>query len=364
MKNVLVTPLDWGLGHATRCVPIINELLKRDWHVFIGGCGDSLELLKKEFPSLTFFQLPAYRPVYPSSGSMGFKMLTQLPKFLSTIKQEHVAIEKIIKASSIDLVISDNRFGCWTSGIPSVFITHQTNILLPKRFKWLTGTVRRMNLSLIRKFSMCWIPDYPDGRSLAGKLKSLGKKKLELKVKYIGALSRFGQPEPREILYDIVCVLSGPEPQRSALEKIAIDGLSRSGLRYFVVRGIISQQNDSSSKHNQVNFLKGSDLQTVIEQSECVLARSGYSTIMDLSTLGKKAIFVPTPGQTEQEYLAARLKAKGIAFFAEQEHFDVMEAWTRSHSFTGFNQFPGDVHLLTDALDELMNAKIPQHTQL
>jgi uncharacterized protein (TIGR00661 family) len=362
MKNVLVTPLDWGLGHATRCVPIINELMKRDCDVFIGGCGDSLELLRKEFPVLTFFTLPAYGPVYSSSGSMVFKMLRQLPKFLSTIKQEHAAIEKIIKESKIDLVISDNRFGCWTSAVPSVFITHQTNILLPRKFKWLTGLVRKLNLSLIRKFSTCWIPDYPDGRSLAGKLRSLGKKNLAIKVRYIGALSRFGQPQPKEILYDIVCVLSGPEPQRSALEKIATEELSRSGLRYFVVRGIVGQHKNPASNHNQVNFLNGSDLQAIIEQSECVLARSGYSTIMDLAKLGKKAIFVPTPGQTEQEYLAARLKGKGIAFSVAQENFNIMEAWTRSHSFTGFNQFPGDVHLLTDALDELSTPKIPQQT--
>ncbi|HEX6892077.1 MAG TPA: glycosyltransferase [Chryseolinea sp.] len=361
MKNVLVTPLDWGLGHATRCIPIINELLKRDCKIYIGGCGDSLELLKREFPTLTFFQLPAYKPVYPSSGSMAFKMLTQLPKFLSTIKQEHAAVDKIVKSSGIDLIISDNRFGCWSSAIPSVFITHQTNLSLPKSLVWLTGTLRRLNLSFIKKFSICWIPDYPDGRSLAGKLRLLREKKPAIKVKYIGVLSRFSQAKPRENLYEIVCVLSGPEPQRSAFEKIAVDGLTRSGLRYFLVRGIIGQQNAPGSNHNQVNFLKGADLQAVIEQSECVLARSGYSTIMDLATLGKKAIFVPTPGQTEQEYLAARLKAKGIAFFVEQKNFDLMKAWSMSQSFTGFNQFPGDGHLLTDALDELVNPKISQH---
>jgi uncharacterized protein (TIGR00661 family) len=362
MKNVLVTPLDWGLGHATRCVPIINELLKRDCKVYIGGCGDSLELLKREFPSVNFVQLPAYRPVYPSSGSMVVKMLTQLPKFLSTIKREHAAVEKIVKSSAIDLIISDNRYGCWSSAIPSVFITHQTNVSLPKQLIWLTGMVRKLNLSLIRKFSICWIPDYPDGRSLAGKLRLVREKNNRLiRIKYIGVLSRFSQPKARENLYDIVCVLSGPEPQRGALEKIVIDGLTRSGLRYFVVRGIVGQQSGSLPTHNQVNFLKGSDLQVVIEQSECVLARSGYSTIMDLATLGKKAIFVPTPGQTEQEYLAARLKAKGIAFYVEQKNFDIKEAWTRSKSFTGFNQFPGDAHLLTEALDELVNPKIPQH---
>jgi UDP:flavonoid glycosyltransferase YjiC (YdhE family) len=368
MKKILVTPLDWGLGHATRCVPIINELLNRNCTVIIGGSGESLELLKKEFPTLTFLSLPAYRPIYPSSGSMFLKMLTQLPRFLSTIKQEHAAIEQIIKISKIDLIISDNRFGCWSDAVPSVFITHQTNILLPKRFKWLSPIVRSLNHSLIRRFSACWIPDYPDGRSLAGKLRSLTGKKQEVSIKYIGVLSRFGPPKPREILYDIVCILSGPEPQRSAFEKIATDELSRSGLRYFVVRGIVSPNNEMEKNPHCINFLNGSDLQVIIEQSEYVLARSGYSTIMDMSTLGKKVIFVPTPGQTEQEYLAARLKAKDIAFFVTQKDFNIMEAWTSSHSFTGFNQFPSDVHFLTDALDEFVGVAVeremPQQIRL
>jgi uncharacterized protein (TIGR00661 family) len=365
MKNILVTPLDWGLGHATRCIPIINELLKRNCNVLIGGCGDSLELLKNEFPALGFFSLPAYRPVYPSSGSMVLKMLTQLPKFFTTIRQEHVAVEDLIKEHKIDLVISDNRYGCWSHNIPSVFITHQTNILLPERFNWMAATVRNLNSSLIRNFSVCWIPDYPDGRSLAGKLRSLSKVRLG-PIKYVGPLSRMGQPKHREILYDIVCVLSGPEPQRTVFEKIAVDQLSRSGLRYFLVRGVVGEQNHPEQPVNHVNYLNGKELQTIIEQSECVLARSGYSTIMDLAALGKKAIFVPTPGQTEQEYLAARLKEKGCAFAVDQDRFDVMEAWSQLNSFTGFNSFPGDVQLLTDALDEVLpmdvSLEMPQKT--
>ena len=249
-----------------------------------------------------------------------------------------------------------------------MFITHQTNILLPKRFKWLSPIVRRLNHSLIRRFSACWIPDYPDGRSLAGKLRSLTGKKQLIRIKYIGVLSRFGPPKPRETLYDIVCILSGPEPQRSAFEKIATEQLSRSGLRYFLVRGIVSQNNETNANPHYVNFLNGSDLQAIIEQSECVLARSGYSTIMDLATLGKKAIFVPTPDQTEQEYLAQRLNAKGIAFFVAQKNFDITEAWTNSQSFTGFKQFPRDVHFLTDALDEFVQVaatqEMPQHITL
>ena len=362
MKNVLITPLDWGLGHATRCIPIINELLNRNCNVLIGGCGDSLALLKLEFPRLTFISLPGYRPVYPLSGSMVWNMLKQLPKFLSAIKREHAVIEQIVKSSKIDVIISDNRYGCWSSAIPSVFITHQTNILLPKEFKWLTRPVRKFNLSLIKRFSMCWIPDYPDGRSLSGKLTSLGNKKHLIRVRYIGSLSRFTLGTTKGILYDVLCILSGPEPQRTEFEKIAVDELVRSGLRYYIVRGVVSEQNNPT--FSGANFLKGSDLQAIIDQSEYVLARSGYSTIMDLAKLGKKAIFVPTPGQTEQEYLAARLRTKAIAFSVAQRDFDMIKAWNSAQSYTGFNQFPGDAHLLTEALHEIVPVNVtPQRQQ-
>ena len=351
---MLITPLDWGLGHATRCIPIIDELLNRDCNVLIGGCGDSLALLKIEFPQLTFISLPAYHPVYPLTGSMVWNMLKQLPKFLSAIKKEHAAIEQIVKSSKIDVIISDNRYGCWSAAVPSVFITHQTNVLLPKRIKWLTRLVRKVNLTLIRRFSVCWIPDFPDGRSLSGKLTSLGNKSHSIRVRYIGSLSRFTQRPTKGILYDVLCILSGPEPQRTEFEKIAVDGLVRSGLRHYIVRGVVSEQNNPSTTFSGTNFLNGSDLQAIIDQSDYVLARSGYSTIMDLAKLGKKAIFVPTPGQTEQEYLAARLRTKAIAFSVAQRDFDMMTAWNSAQSYTGFNQFPGDVHLLTEAIHEIV----------
>ena len=363
MKKVLITPLDWGLGHATRCIPIINELLNRNCNVVIGGSGDSLTLLKIEFPQLTFISLPAYRPVYPLSGSIFWTMLKQLPKFLSTIKKEHDAIERIVKSSRIDLIISDNRYGCWSSVVPSVFITHQTNILLPKKFKWLNRLVQKLNFFLIKKFSMCWIPDYPDGRSLSGKLTSLGEKEHLIKVRYIGSLSRFMPRPAKGILYDVLCILSGPEPQRTEFERIAVDELLRSGLRHYIVRGIVSEENNPSTTFRGANFLKGTDLQAIIEQSEYILARSGYSTIMDLAALGKKAIFVPTPGQTEQEYLAARLRTKGIAYSVAQHDFDITKAWNSAHSYTGFNQFPGDVHRLTEALHEIVPVNVTQEIQ-
>jgi uncharacterized protein (TIGR00661 family) len=363
MKNVLITPLDWGLGHATRCIPIINELLKGNCNVVIGGSGDSLALLKIEFPQLTFISLPAYRPVYPLSGSMVWNMLKQLPKFLSTIKKEHIAIEQLVKSSGIDLIISDNRYGCWSSAVPSVFITHQMNILLPSKFRWLTGIVRKLNFSLIKNFSTCWIPDYPDARNLSGKLMSLGGNAHLIKVRYIGPLSRFTKEKAKGTIYDVVCILSGPEPQRTEFEKIVAEQLARSGLKYFMVRGVVSEHSKPRTTFEGADFLKTSDLQSVIEQSEYVLSRSGYSTIMDLAALGKKAIFVPTPGQTEQEYLAARLRSKGIAWSVSQQEFDMVKEWDRARSYAGFSQFTNDIHLLTEALHEIVPVTVAQEMQ-
>jgi len=357
MKRVLVAPLDWGLGHATRCIPIIRELIRRNCDVYLAGNGDSSVLLRNEFPKLPFFSLPGYHPVYPASGSMIWKMALQLPKFLRVIRKEHREIESIIRVHQIDLVISDNRFGCWSSLIPAVFITHQRTILLPPRLNWLNPWVNRLNSSLISRFSCCWIPDLPEPMSLAGKLGLAAAKYGTYPTQYIGYLSRFDTPAPKAVRYDVVCILSGPEPQRSIFEEMIVPQLRESGLRYFLVRGLIvpTPSTQPNNDGNGVEFLSGDALQNLIEQSVCVLARSGYSTVMDLSKLGKKAIFVPTPGQTEQEYLAARMMEMKIAFAMEQERFDLMVAWSELKNYTGFES-PGDhPSFLIEAFDQVLS---------
>jgi UDP:flavonoid glycosyltransferase YjiC (YdhE family) len=191
MKKVLVAPLDWGLGHATRCIPIIRELLKRHCIVSIAGSGESLQLLKKEFPALTFFEIEPYAPVYPKTRfGMAWKMASQLPKFLSAIKKEHKQIEELVSLHDFQLIIADNRYGCWSEKIPSIFITHQSNILMPKRFGWLAGLVKVLNSRFISRFQQCWIPDFPDGNNLTGQLNTLQNSK-KGKYKFIGPLSRF-----------------------------------------------------------------------------------------------------------------------------------------------------------------------------
>ncbi len=353
MKKVLITPLDWGLGHATRCIPIIHELISRGCSVSIGGSGNSLTLLQKEFPSLTFFELPGYDPVYPSTGSMVWKMASQLSKFRRVIREEHESVERIIRENGIDLVISDNRYGCWSEKIHCVFISHQTNILMPKRFGWLAGMVRYFNTRMINRFTYCCIPDYPGDHNLAADLTSFGKHSITAKLLHIGPLSRFKSSTPREKKFDVLCIFSGPEPQRSILEEIVMSQLPSSGLKYFVVRGVFSSS--LIEDDHVVNFLTTEKLQEVIEQSEIIIARSGFSTVMDLDALGKKAIFVPTPGQTEQEYLAETLLKKKIAFSMPQYTFDLSTAWKESEHYTGFTSSSIPGNLLNTALNAILS---------
>jgi uncharacterized protein (TIGR00661 family) len=356
MKTILITPLDWGLGHATRCIPIIQEFLKRKCTVLIGGSGDSMRLLKSEFPELEYFELPGYRPVYPSHGSMVIKMALQVPRFMKVIKEEHKRIQIIIERHPVDLVISDNRYGCWSQAVPSVFITHQLNILMPKGFGWLQNLVDNFNRKLIKNFSHCWIPDYVEHeRSLAGEL---SRHHGNHNVTYIGPLSRFSKLEANEskgqtTKFDVTCILSGPEPQRSIFEKILRRQLKDSGLRYLIVTGVFSPEMKASD--NGTDVLTSEKLYYVISQSAMIIARSGYSTIMDLAALGKKAILVPTPGQTEQEYLADRFHLQRLFLCMHQHSFDLKVALGKAKNFTGYIfDSERSIGLLSQAVDKIL----------
>lgn len=357
MKRVLLAPLDWGLGHATRCIPIIRELQAQGCEVLVAGSGDSLRLLRKEFPGIHYFEIPGYNPRYPLRGSMVMAMATQLPRFVRVILSEHRAVEKIVRLHRIDLVISDNRYGCWAQFVPSVFITHQSNILMPKRFGFLSALVRKSSEYLINRFHFCWIPDFPEGNSLAGELISFGKMRLRTQVRYIGWLSRFVKRGVESVVkYDVLAVMSGPEPQRSELERQLLPQLRSSNLRFRLVRGLPSAEFPNDGE--VVNFLASEEMQEHIESAALIIARSGYSTVMDLMALGKKAVFIPTPGQTEQEYLAELLKRGGIAYSMSQREFNLALALTESKNYAGFNG-PEKNTLLAGAVRELTTFKLP-----
>jgi len=351
MKRILVAPLDWGLGHASRCIPIIDRLLARSCDVLLGGAGDALALLQREYPQLPVCPLPAYAPSYSRRDSMVWTMARQLPHFVKVIRQEHRLIEKLVTQHTLHGIISDNRFGAWSAQVPSVFITHQSNILMPRRFGWLAPVVRAANERHMKKFTTCWIPDYPNDDNLAGALGKFDATKLS--ATHIGPLSRFQWQEPAtEYVYDVVAICSGPEPQRSLLEDLLTRQLRDSGLRYQLVRGVLEEP----ARRDSIvwNYATRVQLADLLAQAQLVIARSGYSTVMDMAAMGKKAIFIPTPGQTEQEYLAHRLKTQGIAYTETQDRFDLQRAWAATSAYRGFtSQRP--TQALDDALDHWLS---------
>ncbi len=342
--RILIAPLDWGLGHATRCIPIIRYLLEKKCEVIIGADGRPFDLLKKEFPSCELVQISGYNISYPKNGSMVLKMASQIPKILSGIKREHELLKKIIKDKKIDAVISDNRFGLWSREVPCVFITHQMMVKSP----FGENLIYKLNKNYISNYSECWVPDVAGENNLSGDLAH--KFPLQKNGKYIGVLSRFSASNEKRFLdsarNDILIILSGPEPQRTAFEKKILEQLAPLSLRrgvggdVLIVQGITenNERRKISENVEMVSHLTSDELQKEILSSEIILCRPGYSSVMDLALMRRKAIFVPTPGQTEQEYLAKYFSERKIAYSVSQRKFDLNVALKESEKYSGFTE--------------------------
>lgn len=323
--------MNWGLGHAVRCIPIINALLDNNFEPILAGDGPSLELLKKEFPLLTCYELPSYSIKYAIKGRyLKFALLFHAPKILRVVRRERKIIEKIIEKEGVKGIISDNRFGVRSDKIPSVYITHQVNVLSGSS----SYITTRLHQSIISKFDECWIPDFEYGESLAGELSHTDKKPTLLK--YIGPLSRFSEDNTKKEI-DLLVVLSGPEPQRSMLEERLRKQLKGFKGKCVMIKGLVeeTQQVQQEDKITMVNFMLSKELERTLHRSNLVISRSGYSSIMDLEAVKAKAFFVPTPGQSEQEYLAKRMKQLGIADFANQDEFKLDQLQT-IEGYVGF----------------------------
>ena len=340
--NVLVTPLDWGLGHATRCVPLINELEKLDHTVFIAGCGPSLDLLKIEFPKNQFFEIASFGIGYSTKLPLIAHLLSKAPEILSVIKKEHDQVIDIIAKQKIDSIISDNRYGCFHEQVPCAIITHQLSLQLPPVLKQIAGN---QNRRLISRFNACWVPDRPD-HALSGQLSVSN-----IRHQFIGPLSRMKRLKVSEHV-DVLALVSGPEPHRTSFDELLTSQLRRHS-SYKIVRGLPSSglnNNDPVFDH-----LPARQLNELIEAADIVIARSGYSTIMDLAALNKKAIFVPTPGQTEQLYLAKELERKKIAPMIRQNEFSLTTALDKAKSYSGFTEDYFKDNLLEKTLREFLD---------
>ena len=320
--RILVAPLNWGLGHVTRCVPIIREFLANDCELWLAGDATQEVLLRSEFPQLPFLSLPGCKIEYSKTpGGLLWKMILQAPRIISSIKAEHRWLNRIIETHGIDAVISDNRFGLYHSYVPCVFVTHQLKIKSPLG-KWNERLLQKWNYHYINRFKECWVPDLAGENNLAGEL-SHPTILPRVPVKYIDPLSRFQKKALPEIEGHLLFILSGPEPQRTILENKIINEVSHYTGTASIARGLPLSQSviPSTGMIKFYNHLSATQLNEEIEKAEWVISRSGFSTIMDLAKLQKKSILIPTPGQTEQEYLAQFLLEKKAAYTIGQKEF-------------------------------------------
>jgi len=316
-KKILCCVLNWGLGHASRSIPLIAQLSEAN-EVVMASDGEAGILLQQELPDLAYHELPSYG-IHYKYASMHLNMLLQLPKIASTYKSEHAKVKELAGQEHYDLIISDNRYGCYHKTVKSIFLGHQLKIL---------GSViaTRINKYQIAKFNECWIPDHED-RRLSGELSDTTG--LD-NCKFIGPLSRMKKLDLKTT-YDIAIVLSGPEPKRTELEAKLLAQVEKMELKICLVRG--TKRGKPLSQIPELNnievrdLIDSKELNQIMGSSLMIICRSGYSSLMDLEVVGKPALIIPTQGQKEQEYLAAHFSKNDKIITQDAERFQLESAY-------------------------------------
>ena len=325
-KNILVCPMDWGLGHATRCVPIIEQLIAAGANVVVGADNKPLDFLRLRFPNLPWIRLKGFQPEYQKRGSLALKVATELPKMMKIVKPVQQNLEKIIREYPIDAVVSDNRYELWSEQVPTVFMTHQLRILTTGILAPLRPAIQKVLYSFIEKHNELWIPDNEQEPYLSGDLSHV-EKFPAIPSYFVGPLTRFEKlikTAPVNKPLDVLCILSGPEPQRTLFEELLTKQLENSEFRSVILSAkpestqVVSKGSIQILPHAQDAEIAG-----LINAASIVISRSGYTTLMDLTAFGKKALFVPTPGQPEQEYLAKVLMNSGHFFSIDQNRLNL-----------------------------------------
>lgn len=357
--RILVCPLDWGMGHATRCVPVINELILQGAEVIIGAANRPQAFLRSEFPGLLHIDFPGHKVSYAAGGGgLALHMMKQAPSILEWIKKENRMLDSLIRDHHIQGVISDNRFGLYSEKIPAIYMTHQVFIKAGPSMIMLEPALARLHLKYIKRYSECWIPDVEGAEGLSGELSHL--KPLPANFYFIGPLSRFEDcheelTHPEETI-DIVVILSGPEPQRSELERKILQEIGDTNLNTTVVAGTpeIEPSPEVNGNLSIYPHLPTNALYKVLQQAKMVISRPGYSTLMDLAVSGKKALLIPTPGQTEQEYLGKSLMDRGVYACMSQADFKLEQGLQMALKYSGI-QIQRDKSLLAARVSAMLS---------
>jgi uncharacterized protein (TIGR00661 family) len=312
-KNILICPLEWGLGHAGRMVPFAKRLQQLNQNIFFGSDEEYLSFFRSEVPGATYIHFPGFRINYSRYLPQYILILLKSPLLLYHIILEHYRLKRIIRDNFIDIVISDSRIGLWNSRIKTVFITHQLRIQFPESFRFFEFIGVQIVRSIIKKYTFCFIPDLGGEMNVSGKLSHSFK--MSGNTRYIGILSRFSgnSPDYKPISGRCIVILSGPEPQRSILKQKLTRKFISLGMPAVILEGKPGKVCESFSLNNIVYYSHPEVNKTIklLKESETIIARSGYTTIMELISIGRSALLIPTPGQTEQEYLAKYLSDKG-----------------------------------------------------
>ncbi|MEJ8841550.1 glycosyltransferase [Lacibacter sp. H375] len=335
-RRILLAPLDWGLGHATRCIPIVRSLQENGHEVVLAADGAVAALFNSEFPGIEIKALKGYGIRYSKNASLFGSMLQQMPGILKSIRYEQQWLSELLQREEFHLIISDNRPGFYSKKVPSVYITHQLLINSGKG-KWLNRLLQQLHSRYMKNFRAVWVPDLEGKENLAGELAHPSTPLVQ--PVYLGLLSRMN-PVITEVKYDVMIMLSGPEPQRTILEEKLIGQLSTYTKTVLLVRGLPEQHSSTLQVPSHItvhNHLPAIFLQEALCSSKLIICRSGYTTLMDLIRLKKKAVLIPTPGQPEQEYLAEYMQQQQLFPFIIQEKFHLTTALTVSDSFL-YNQ--------------------------
>lgn len=303
-KKILFAVLNWGLGHATRSLAIAQVLQNQGNTIVWLADGLAYDYLKSNINKSTPHKLPDLNLKY--QGSAFVSLLKNIPQILKQIKREQKAIQALVETHQPDIIISDNRYGVYYKGIPSIIITHQLNPLLPKSLRFLQVFSKLTFAKLLNKFDFVWVPDHPQKQIS----RELSKNQFVSNIQFIGWQSQLffsGDVVPAKKT-ELLILLSGPEPARSVLEQKLLDCFAQMPH----ISGVLIRGTNVNQLHsNQFEVYNLADKQTLkasILSAENIICRSGYSTLMDLMLLNKKAILIPTPGQTEQIYLANQMQ--------------------------------------------------------
>ncbi len=331
--KILFGVFDWGLGHATRDIPLIDELLKKH-EVHIISTGRALELLKNQFKeNCIYYDVPSVYVPYNKTRFFVPYFVMSIPRVLRSLRTARKQSEKIIK-KGFDKIISDCRFDVYDIPEKSYLINHQLRIKAPYGVEnplewWLA--------KMMRKYGKIIVPDF-DENSLAGDLDHNLRYIQEEKIEYIGILSHLKKLELRKDINYFISI-SGPEPQRTVFEKKIMEQIN--SLNYGKV--VIAGGNPSAKieKHFKnitfYSFLDAKKQEETMNRARFIISRPGYTTMMELAELNKNALLIPTPGQTEQEYLARYYEEKGYFRYVNQNEMNLKEDIGKSKNLNGFS---------------------------